>query len=134
MGLGIKEKLGHFKGDKVILILVAALACFSILLVSSTEGMGVFTHIIHLIVAAIAATVAYFLDYKNVLHKGRGCILLIAIGLLGATLASSAVRGISIRGHSSKHSTSLVYWLLFGFPTSLADVLTTEKRSSPKGL
>lgn len=100
MGLGIKEKLGHFKGDKVILILVAALACFSILLVSSTEGMGVFTHIIHLIVAAIAATVAYFLDYKNVLHKGRGCILLIAIGLLSATLASSAVRGISIRGHS----------------------------------
>lgn len=100
MGLGIKEKLGHFKGDKVILILVAALACFSILLVSSTEGMGVFRHIGLLLAAAGAGIVGYFLDYKKVLHKFRALILLGAGALLLATMLSSAVRGISIGGHS----------------------------------
>lgn len=100
MGLGIKERIRQFKGDKVILILVAALACFSVLLVSSTEGMGVFRHIGLLLAAAGAGIVGYFLDYKKVLHKFRALILLGAGALLLATMLSSAVRGISIGGHS----------------------------------
>jgi len=100
MGLGLFKRIGHFKGDKVILVLVAFLSAFSILLVSSTKGAHILSHLTHLAFAAIGMGITYIISYKKLLQRGRLGIIILAIVLLGFTLFSSAVRGIEIGGHT----------------------------------
>lgn len=89
----------HFKGDKILLIIVFVLTALSTLLVYSTGGKEVLTHIIHLSFCYAALVFFYFLDYR-ILGAFAPLILLVSIALLILTLLSDAVRGIVISGHS----------------------------------
>lgn len=89
----------HFKGDKILLILVLVLTALSTLLVYSTGGKEVLTHIMHLAFCYVGLVVFYFIDYRIIGAFSR-FILLGSIFLLVMTLFSDAVRGIVISGHS----------------------------------
>ena len=85
----------HFKGDKILLILVLVLTALSTLLVYSTGGKEVLTHIMHLAFCYVGLVVFYFIDYRIIGAFSR-FILLGSIFLLVMTLFSDAVRGIVI--------------------------------------
>ena len=65
----VKEKRKWFRGDSVILILVGLLSLISILLVYSTEGTRVLTHIVHLVFCYAGLAVFYFLNYKKLVSN-----------------------------------------------------------------
>lgn len=100
MGFRIKEKLGRYQGDKVILILIAILMAISTLLVYSTEGNLVLKHLGSFLCCIAGGFFFYIIDYKKTIQVTRRFILLAAGLLLGFTIISSGVRGIVIKGHS----------------------------------
>ena len=98
MSLGIIERIRRFRGDKIILILVVGLSLISILLVYSTEGKRVVTHIVHLLFCYAGLGIFYFINYKKLVTNFSLLGLLLAIVLLVWTLGSSAVRGVTLFG------------------------------------
>lgn len=88
-----------FKGDKVILGLVIFLSMLSILLVYSTGGRRVVSHLTHLVFCYAGLTLFYMVSYKKILEKGAFIGLLFAVILILFTLTSRAVRGITFFGH-----------------------------------
>ena len=98
MNSTIKEKVSRFKGDKVILILLLLLSLISILLVYSTEGKRVLSHLVHLISCYVGLGLCYFFNYQKIISKVAPLGLALAIALLLWTLGSSAVRGVTVLG------------------------------------
>ena len=94
----VKVKRNWFRGDSVILILVGLLSLISILLVYSTEGTRVLTHIVHLVFCYAGLAVFYFLNYKKLISNFSLLGLLLAGVLLVWTMGSSAVRGVTLFG------------------------------------
>ena len=94
----IKEKVSRFKGDKVILILLLMLSLISILLVYSTEGKRVISHLVHLVFCYAGLGLCYFFNYHKIVSRGALLGLLIAGVLMIWTLGSSAVRGVTVLG------------------------------------
>lgn len=94
----IKGKLKQFKGDKIIVILVVLLSLISILLVYSTEGKRVLSHIVHLLFCYVGLGVCYMFNYRKVVANFSMLGLLLAVVLLIWTLGSSAVRGVTLFG------------------------------------
>ncbi len=94
----IKGKLKQFKGDKIIVILVMLLSLISILLVYSTEGKRVLSHIVHLLFCYAGLAVCYMFNYRKVVANFSMLGLLLAVVLLVWTLGSSAVRGVTLFG------------------------------------
>ncbi len=89
-----------FKGDKVILGLVVFLSMLSILLVYSTGGRRVVSHLTHLLFCYAGLALFYVVSYKKILEKGAFIGLLFAFILIVLTLSSrAAVRGITFFGH-----------------------------------
>lgn len=98
MNSTVKEKVRRFKGDKIILILLVALSLISILLVYSTEGKRVLSHIVHLVFCYAGLGMCYFFNYQKIVSRGALLGLIIAGVLLLCTLGSSAVRGVRVLG------------------------------------
>lgn len=98
MNTTIKEKVSRFKGDKIILILLVALSLISILLVYSTEGKRVLSHLVHLAFCYAGLGMCYFFNYQKIVSRGALLGLLLAGILLLWTLGSSAVRGVTVLG------------------------------------
>lgn len=98
MNADVKEKMSRFKGDKVILILVALLSLISIVLVYSTEGKRVLSHLVHLLFCFGGLALCYIVNYKKLLTNFSLMGLIVAIGLMIWTLGSSAVRGVTLFG------------------------------------
>lgn len=88
-----------FKGDKIILGLVVFLSMLSILLVYSTGGRRVVSHLTHLLFCYAGLALFYVVSYKKILEKGAFIGLLFAFILIVLTLSSRAVRGITFFGH-----------------------------------
>ncbi len=98
MAVVTKTKHVRIKGDLVIPILIVLLALFSILMVYSVDGKRVTSHLFHIFFALGGMSVGYLINYKKLLNNFAFFGLVIAVILLLATLASSAVRAISIFG------------------------------------
>lgn len=98
MNADVKEKVSRFKGDKVILILVGLLSLISIVLVYSTEGKRVLSHLVHLLFCFGGLSLCYIVNYKKLLGNFSLLGLIVAIGLMIWTLGSSAVRGVTLFG------------------------------------
>ncbi len=88
-----------FKGDKVILGVVAFLTMLSVLLVYSTGGKRVVNHLVHLLFCYAGLALFYIVNYKKILEKGAFIGLVFAFLLVILTLTSRAVRGITFFGH-----------------------------------
>ena len=88
-----------FKGDKIILGLVVFLSLLSVLLVYSTGGRRVVSHLTHLLFCYAGLALFYMVNYKKILEKGAFIGLLFAFILVVLTLTSRAVRGITFFGH-----------------------------------
>lgn len=87
-----------FKGDKIILGLVMFLTVLSILLVYSTGGNKVQSHLVHLFFCYAGLAFFYLVNYKLILEKGALLGLMLALLLVALTLTSRAVRGITFLG------------------------------------
>lgn len=98
MNSTIKEKVSRFKGDKVILILLIMLSLTSIVLVYSTEGKRVLSHLVHLVFCYAGLGLCYSINYHKSVSKLAPLGIVIAIVLLLWTLFSSAVRGVTVLG------------------------------------
>lgn len=103
-----KTSFFHFRGDKIILIIVIALTCISILAVFSATGKDVVRHLIHIVVCYVGLFAAYLIDYRKA-SRFSTLALLAAVVLLIVTLLSDAVRGVRIGG------TTIQTFYLIGF-------------------
>ncbi|MCQ2283545.1 MAG: FtsW/RodA/SpoVE family cell cycle protein [Bacteroidales bacterium] len=94
----LKQPRFQFKGDKILLILVFLLSTLSVLVVYSTDGGRVLNHIFHLLVCYGIMAFVYLIDYRLV-GVLSPVLFMGALVLLGFTLFSQAVRGVTIMGH-----------------------------------
>ena len=95
-----KRKFFSFDGDKIILGLVIFLSLLSLLLVYSTGGPRVLSHLTHLLMCYAGLFVFYKINYKVILDKGALLGLVLAFVLVILTLTSRAVRGITFFGRN----------------------------------
>ncbi|MDY6326051.1 MAG: FtsW/RodA/SpoVE family cell cycle protein [Bacteroidales bacterium] len=93
----ITERRISFKSDKIIPIVVLFLTGLSILMVYSMKGAVVLQHLKHLLFAYAGMFVCYQIKYKY-FGAFSPVMILGAIVLLGATLTSQTVRGVTFMG------------------------------------
>lgn len=111
----------HFKGDKVILLVVLLLSIFSVFVVYSTGGRAIVEHLRNLAISYVAIFLVYKLDYRWI-GRLNFLVLWTALALLIVTFGS---RSISVFGQSLQTFYVIGLCMLIYFSHGLAIELST---------